>query len=749
MIKTISTLLLTVYALSFSQWVVSAEPLANKAIFEDGYPEQAPVETLTMSFESLGLSTFKLDGINNSARVDFTNRLDKLGKQLTLDFSYTHSPSLIGKVSHLKVFLNENLMTVLPIGDKNNLIGNKYEHKVPLNPKLIKDFNQIRFELVGFYDLVCQDDHSATIWAELSKSSRITVDNQSLALDSLFEYFPAPFFDNRDSTKVNLPFIFASQPDEQTLEAAATLSSFFGAQAKWRKAQFPVKINHAPTQHSVVFATNNNKPDFLLNYPDVEKPTVEIISSPTQRYAKVLLVLGKDTAQLKEAVVGLVFGYKVMTGRSATIDGINMLPLRKAYDAPFWVRSDRAVTFAELIDYPTQLQSEGLRGQPVRLDLRFAPDLFTWRENGIPITLNYRNTPVEPNMLSRLNMLINGQFIDGFILSNKSSDTLSSQTILPLLANEKLNQSRQDFELNGLDLSTNNQLTYDFNFAVSKSGECSAIPAGGEFGAIDGSSSIDVSRFHHYIAMPNLRAFANAGFPFTKFADLHQSTLLMEANSSVKAISLLLNFTGHLGAITGYPTHQLDIQFPSEQLNLTDKDIIIIGKPDSFTQSLTKDSDLSVLINNSQRIVDQAIYNGAYDTQDSDKVKVSIKSVGRLAVISGFQSPFDSERSVVSLIATNDDAYTLLSDTLLSDEKTAQIMGSSAIINSQGIKTIKTDEQYYVGQVPIHTLIWFHLSDRPFVLAILSLITLLLISFIFWRLLALLTKKRLSEGDNA
>ena len=122
--------------------------------------------------------------------------------------------------------------------------------------------------------------------------------------------------------------MFASQPDENTLEAAAALSSFFGAQAKWRKAQFPVQINATPTEHSVVFATNDNKPDFLLNYPDVEKPTVEIISSPTQRYAKVLLVLGKDTAQLKEAVVGLVFGYKVMTGRSATIDAISNLPLR-------------------------------------------------------------------------------------------------------------------------------------------------------------------------------------------------------------------------------------------------------------------------------------------------------------------------------------------------------------------------------------------------------------------------------------
>ncbi|MDI4671608.1 cellulose biosynthesis cyclic di-GMP-binding regulatory protein BcsB, partial [Pseudoalteromonas shioyasakiensis] len=164
-------------------------------------------------------------------------------------------------------------------------------------------------------------------------------------------------------------------------------------------------------------------------------------------------------------------------------------------------------------------QSEGYRGLPVRLDLRFAPDLFTWRENGIPITLNYRNTPVEQNMLSRLNMLINGKFVDGFILDNEGGKTITTDTLLPLLSEFNPTKTRQDFELTGLDLTTNNQLTYDFNFAVVKTGECSAIPAGGEFGAIDGSSTIDVSDFHHYIAMPNLRAFANGGFPFTKYAD--------------------------------------------------------------------------------------------------------------------------------------------------------------------------------------------------------------------------------------
>ncbi|MDI4671607.1 cellulose biosynthesis cyclic di-GMP-binding regulatory protein BcsB, partial [Pseudoalteromonas shioyasakiensis] len=197
---------------------ISAEPLSNKAIFDDGYPEQAPIESMTLSFEKLGLSKFKLDGVSNSTRVDFTNRLDQLGKKLTLDFSYTTSPSLIGRVSHLKIFLNENLVTVLPIDDKTTPIGTVSERSIVLNPKLIKDFNQIRFELVGFYDLVCQDDYSKTIWAELSKSSRISIERQSLALESLLEYFPAPFFDSRDYNKVNLPFVFASQPDENTLE---------------------------------------------------------------------------------------------------------------------------------------------------------------------------------------------------------------------------------------------------------------------------------------------------------------------------------------------------------------------------------------------------------------------------------------------------------------------------------------------------------------------------------------------------
>ncbi|WP_259398055.1 cellulose biosynthesis cyclic di-GMP-binding regulatory protein BcsB, partial [Pseudoalteromonas sp. SG44-5] len=41
--------------------------------------------------------------------------------------------------------------------------------------------------------------------------------------------------------------------------------------------------------------------DFLRDYPDVDKPTIEIISNPLHRYKKMLLIVGKDTADLKTA----------------------------------------------------------------------------------------------------------------------------------------------------------------------------------------------------------------------------------------------------------------------------------------------------------------------------------------------------------------------------------------------------------------------------------------------------------------
>ncbi|WP_348254148.1 cellulose biosynthesis cyclic di-GMP-binding regulatory protein BcsB, partial [Salmonella enterica] len=65
---------------------------------------------------------------------------------------------------------------------------------------------------------------------------------------------------------------------------------------------------------------------------------------------------------------------------------------RKPYDAPYWVRTDRPVTFGELETYGGQLQSSGLGPAPINVSLNLPPDLYLLRSNGIDMNLNYRYT---------------------------------------------------------------------------------------------------------------------------------------------------------------------------------------------------------------------------------------------------------------------------------------------------------------------------------------------------------------------
>ena len=61
---------------------------------------------------------------------------------------------------------------------------------------------------------------------------------------------------------------------------------------------------------------------------------------------------------------------------------------------------------------------------------------------------------------------------------------------------------------------------------------------------IDGASTIDFSGYRHFMAMPDLRAFANAGFPFSRPADLSQTLVLVNQKPQPAQVSALLNALG-------------------------------------------------------------------------------------------------------------------------------------------------------------------------------------------------------------
>ncbi|MCU4677044.1 cellulose biosynthesis cyclic di-GMP-binding regulatory protein BcsB [Catenovulum sp. 2E275] len=721
----------------------SEKPLSDKSVFANGYPEPAPAITQNYPLTQLNNVVSRMTGTSPNATAEFAIEPNTLVTDLTLDFSINYSPALLSELSHIKLYLNDYLMATLDLPEQTdkNLLNKSKSWKIPLQAQVLKDYNQIRFELIGYYTQACQDDFNKNIWAELSQNAKLTLYQQQLSIDSELALLPAPFFYPSLNKMLDLTLVFGQQPSLTKLESGAIISSWFGIQADWRKSNFSTLINQLPTEHAIVIASNNSRPDFLKHYPLVDQPTVEIISNPEHRYQKLLLILGKDDEQVKQAAIGLAHASQIMSGRTVTLTQPPKIEKRQAYDAPRWLSSKDKIKFSDLIDYPDQLQAKGMGSAASSLNLRFAPDLFIWREQGVELDLLYRYTPSKSITDTRLNVLINGQFMQGYLLEEHRHDNLILNNLTIPFNTQASGEDSQTLEIPSFKLSANNTLTFDFSFAIAKTGNCTAAPKDSNYGRIDENSSISLAGYHHYIQMPNLAVFAQSGFPFTKYADLQQTLVLLGEQSSTEQYNLLFNMMAHMSASTGYPATYVTLAHNLDAVEPKNYDLFLIGQPDQF---INKQNTLDVLVSNYQTILNKTLYPG----QNGQQVQIQLESEGNLASIISFRSPFDNERTVVALYANNRQNYQMLSRTFQQNESLNKIKGSASLITPYGISTLETDKTYYVGELPIHQLIWFHLSDYPLVLGLLSVLVLLVLSVVIWRLLKVLTAKRLAEGDH-
>jgi cellulose synthase (UDP-forming) len=89
------------------------------------------------------------------------------------------------------------------------------------------------------------------------------------------------------------------------------------------------------------------------------------------------------------------------------------------------------------------------------------------------------------------------------------------------------------------------------------------------------TSSLELNGLPHWATLPNLELFANAGFPFTRYADLSQSTVVLPDQPSEREIGTMLALLAYFGAQTGYPTFRVTLG--NLQSFDEDRSLLIIG----------------------------------------------------------------------------------------------------------------------------------------------------------------------------
>lgn len=724
-----------VWALPLSTGLALAAPPPAAAPPAPASAASAAIVKQTVPLRDIGAwGALELRGTEHSVYLPLSLRLDETVVAAKLRLNYTFSPSLLPDLSQLKVMLDDQPLGTI-VATKGAL-GSPQRAEIDLDPRYFVEYTKLRLQFIGHYSMDCEFPQHTSLWAQVGNDSSLELQTRRLVLRNDLALLPAPFFDARDGRRLELPFVFAARPTLATVHSAGVLASWFGALASYRGARFPVLYDKLPERHAIVLATNNEKPAGL-NIPNVDAPTLKVAELPGDPATKLLLVLGKDAAQLEQAVQALVLGQAALTGESATVKSVKLPQPRAAYDAPTVVRTGGTVRLGELVAQPSELQAHGQPPQPIRVNLRLPPDIFTWEAPGMAMDLRLRYAPPREAGAGSLGVQVNDRYVNSFRLTGEGSGATTSRNLT----------------VPAFQLGSNNQLQFLFDLPTSSDGKCRP-PGPAPQAALDPDSTLDLSGIEHYTALPNLALYANGGFPFSKFADLAQTALVLPDQPQAVEVQAALAALGQLGAATGLAGIRLTVLPATRVKDAGDRDLLVVAAGayppllEAWGQTLPAQLAAGQRATSTWgRLVDAGNewFSGAQPRVVPREGWTELQAGGALAAISSFESPLAKKRAVVLFNATDANALTLASEALLDAGKLRLVRGDLVLLRGDNVEAFRVGDTYHVGELRWWRWLWFQLHTHPLLLALLGLLVGMVMSLVVFRLLRAMAVRRLAS----
>lgn len=716
-----------------------------------------PARSLKLSFKDMGLGNLMtLRGVESESSVGFGVRRDEVVESARLRLVFTLSPSLLPALSHLKILFNEELLQTLVL-DKDKL-GTAQTVELSIDPRFIIDYNRLRFQFIGHYTMECELPTHTSLWASISNESRLDLSLRQLPLPNDLALLPLPFFDPQDARPLEVPMVYGARPSLGLVKATGSVASWLGVLAAYRGHRFPVLENRLPPRHAVVLATNATRPEFLKNLPAAEQPTLAMVSHPEVVGGKLLLVLGKDDAQVQMAADALALGKAALSGQSIQVKSLDYPPLRQPYDAPRWLSSERPVKLGELVQQPTELQLSGMvLNGTVNVPVRLAPDLFNWNTKGIPLHLIYRYTPNSVSEHGAMNVAVNDVFARSFALHGKEGTAGGAVSMLMPLLSDGQAQFKADLTVPAFTPG-DNRLQVSFQIPQPDVGKCNSVQPTLLHAAVDTESSLDLSGYRHYMAMPSLAAFGSSGFPFTRLADLSQTSVVMSAEPGLAEIETYLAALGRMGAATGYPGTRFRLLTSAQLAQAQGSDILLVSQADRDGVLAQWKQHLPALIEAGKRSVQPlsgaltrwvSFFNPetAQETHSAGGF-TTLQGDGALAAVVGLRSPLDDAHSAVILTATDETAMTQLGLSLGDVGKSSALRGDLTLLRTEQMESFRVHDTYFVGNLVWWQHLWFMLHDHPLWIALVGIGIGLVLTFMVYGALRAMARKRL-KTDHA
>ncbi|MFY0405004.1 cellulose biosynthesis cyclic di-GMP-binding regulatory protein BcsB [Pantoea dispersa] len=695
-----------------------------------------------------------LTGGQLQSGILFTLPGDEVITNARLNLSLRVSAALAARNTSLQLMLNGQPLGTLPLGASDSDVS---DYQLDIPAAMVVSSNNLSFKINDADKLLCEKESAQQYQVTILPKTTLSLEGQQLNIGTSLRNFPRPFIDVQRMTPASVTFGFAANVSPDSVSAAALVASWLGIQSDYRGIRFPVVRGDLPEHNGILIGHPGDKIG-SVTLPAAKGPLLQVIDNPNNPVYKLLLVVGADDAQLRQAANRLTT-QPLATDASSLNVPPQPIGTRKPYDAPRWINTSRPVRLSELLRKDQSLTTTGIWHDALRVNFRAAPDLFLWDGDAIPVNLHYRfpsESWIDENN-SFLNVTLNGTFLRNL--------TVNKVGLLESAWHRLGGDARQEqytLKLEPYLIYGDNQLALYFNIKPKADAPCGVLLNNNIKSRIEEDSWIDLSHTRHFTMLPNLSYFVGASFPFSRLADFSQTTLLLPEAPGDAEIATLLDMAARAGNATGVPLVQNQVLFglPNGGTNLTrlqHSDVLAVStmQHSAFTQQMlagtayqTSGNTLGV---KEPTTVDKlrGWLTGDWSRQQLDADRYFSSNEAWRGFVS-YRSPWSADRLVVMTVATSDQQLLRLHDDLNSARINAGIRGDTAIITDEnGIRSFRVGPQFPSGEMPWYMMVVWYANQHSVLMALAALLLSALIGSAAWVMLKRHAWRRLHPQDDS
>ncbi len=451
------------------------------------------------------------------------------------------------------------------------------------------------------------------------------------------------------------------------------------------------------------------------------------------------MVAGGNGDELLTAARALALHADMWQGSQVSVEGFAGPLRREPDDAPRWLSTEGGARVRSVAD---DLQGDG--SVPVSMVLRLPPDLSFGERRNLGLHLSYRYNGIPLGADSTLQVYVNGRFVSATPLPHTDHASSVLDTVVPVPVIDL-----RPFE---------NTITFQFAFRRAKVGCSGEEPANLE-GTILKDTYLDIAGIEHTAMLPNLALFASAGYPFTRSADLAETSVVLPDQPSRAELEMFLALMGQFGAETGFPALHVGVTDAAGMRAEGGRDYLVIGTTtdQAAWQKLggrmpVEVKGESLLVHDTQNIFDPM----AWWRRRGAEMWSGAGESGRMetqggmpdALVEGLEWPEGSRRSVVAIVLRDDAAIPGFLSAFVAKSQSGDIAESVSVLHGGEFTSYRIGgSAYRVGRISLLEYGSTILVDAPWLIAVLAVMFCFLMAALIQAMLRRHARERLQGSD--